>query len=133
MHARIALITIVSDDVTALSAFYRDVLGFGIKTDLGGYVEFESEGVRFSVCRRSTMANATGHASYEESPKGQAFELAFPVDSPEGVDRCYREIVGKGATPIQDPADMPWDQRTAFFADPDGNIHEMFADLPPDD
>jgi len=26
---------------------------------------------------------------------------------------------------------MPWNQRTAFIADPDGNIHEIFADLPP--
>jgi hypothetical protein len=26
--------------------------------------------------------------------------------------------------------DVPWQQRTAMFADPDGNIHEFFADLP---
>jgi hypothetical protein len=24
----------------------------------------------------------------------------------------------------------PWGQRAAFFADPEGNIHGLFADLP---
>ena len=42
----------------------------------------------------------------------------------------YAEIVARGAVPIHSPADMPWGQRTAMFADPDGNIHELFADLP---
>ena len=128
MHGKIALVTILTDDVPKLTEFYCDVLGFSVKTDLGGYVEFESEGVRFSICERATMAKATGHSSYEETPQGHAFELAFPVDSPEAVDRVYEEIVDKGATPIQGPADMPWNQRTAFFADPDGNVHELFAD-----
>ncbi|MFQ5753700.1 MAG: VOC family protein [bacterium] len=39
-------------------------------------------------------------------------------------------MVTKGTTPIQAPATMPWGQKTAFFADPDGNIHELFANLP---
>ena len=34
-----------------------------------------------------------------------------------------------GARAIHDPEDMPWNQRTALFADPDGNIHEIFADI----
>jgi hypothetical protein len=35
-----------------------------------------------------------------------------------------------GAIPIKKPSYMPWNQRTGFFADPDGNVHEVFADLP---
>ncbi|MBL7056297.1 VOC family protein [Candidatus Woesearchaeota archaeon] len=62
--------------------------------------------------------------------KGQSFELAFSVPTPNEVDKTYEEIVKKGATPIKSANDMPWNQRTAFFADPDGNIHEIFADLP---
>ncbi len=76
------------------------------------------------------MEQWTGDSSFKELVSGHAFELAFPLDTPEGVDAIYAEIVAKGATPIRAPADMPWGQRTAFFADPDGNIHELFADLP---
>jgi len=34
-----------------------------------------------------------------------------------------------GAREVHKPEDMPWNQRTALFADPDGNIHEIFADI----
>ena len=30
---------------------------------------------------------------------------------------------------IKEPQNMPWNQRTALFADPDGNIHEIFAGI----
>lgn len=130
MANSIALITILTDDVPRLAAFYRDALGFTIKQDMGGYVEFNSDGVRFAVCARSILHEASGDASFTEARRGHAFELAFPCGSPAEVDRAYADILTKGATPIHAPADMPWGQRTAMFADPDGNIHELFADLP---
>lgn len=130
METRIALITILTGDVPALARFYRDVLGFAVETDMGEYVEFASEGVRFAVCARSIMFEATGDDRFRQPAAGRSFELAFPCSSPATVDEAYAEIVGQGATPIKAPADMPWGQRTAFFADPDGNVHELFADLP---
>jgi catechol 2,3-dioxygenase-like lactoylglutathione lyase family enzyme len=130
MINQIALITILTDDVPRLSAFYHDVMGFTVKQDLGVYVEFQNAGVRFAICARSILHDASGHASYTEAPRGQAFELAFPCGEPAEVDRIYAEIVAQGAKPVHAPADMPWGQRTAMFADPDGNIHELFADLP---
>jgi lactoylglutathione lyase len=130
MINHIALITILTDDIPRLAAFYRDVLGFAVKTDLGGYVEFHHDGVRFALCARSILRDASGHESYAEAHHGQAFELAFPCAEPAEVDRMYAEILTQGATPVHAPADMPWGQRTAMFADPDGNIHELFADLP---
>ncbi|MFW5683753.1 MAG: VOC family protein [Spirochaetota bacterium] len=124
---RIALVTIWSDDVERMKRFYRDVLGFAVKNDLGEYVEFESPGVRFAVCRRAIMAD---HGDEFSRPAtGQAFELAFPCSSPEQVDEAYAGLVELGATGVAEPQDMPWGQRTAFFADPEGNIHEIFAGL----
>jgi len=133
MHNQIALITILTDDVPRLAAFYRSVLGFAVKQDLGPFVEFHGAGVRLAVCARSILRDASGHSSYAEAHQGQCFELAFPCETPTEVDRAYAEIVAKGATSIHAPADMPWGQRTAMFADPDGNIHELFADLPKND
>lgn len=129
MQPRIDLITIVTGDVPRMVAFYRDVLGFVVAEDMINYVEFESEGVRFSICHRDVLYGATGHEAYTRPASGQHFELAFPVPIAEAVDRVYAELVGLGATPVKEPTDMPWGQRTAFFADPDGNIHEIFASL----
>mgnify|MGYP001088975830 CR=1 FL=1 len=133
MKPQIALITILTDDVPRLAHFYRDVLGFSVQQDLGQYVEFESSGVRFAICARQVLYAVSKHPSYQQRPAGQAFELAFPLESPEAVDQTYVELVTNGAIPVQTPADMPWGQHTAMFADPDGNIHELFCDLPESD
>ena len=124
---RIALITVWTDEIEPMKRFYRDVLGFPVKNDLGDYVELESSGVRFAICRRTVMA---GHSTEFSRPaSGQAFELAFPCETPAQVDEAYETLTRNGATAVAPPGDMPWGQRTALLADPDGNIHEIFADL----
>ncbi len=127
MKPTIALITIWTDHMEDMKRFYHQVLGFPIQTDLGDYVEFENSGVRFAICKRSVMYQYTN--AYQERAAGQSFELAFPCDSPQAVDAAYNQLIKSGATPICEPRNMPWYQRTAFFADPDGNIHEIFAEL----
>lgn len=127
MKAVINLITIWTNDIDKMKNFYNKVLGFKIKNDLGNYVEFENSGVRFAICMREVMYSYS--KEYEKEALGQAFELAFPCENPSDVDSSFRQLISMGATPIDEPRDMPWDQRTALFADPDGNIHEIFAEI----
>ena len=129
MNAQIALITILTDDVPRLVFFYRSALGFEVLQDMGQYVELVNPGVRFAICARSVMESATGDPGFKQSRSGQTFELAFPLPSVAELDQAYADIIANGANPIQSPSNMPWNQRTAFFADPDGNIHELFTDL----
>jgi len=127
MEAKINLITIWTDNMVSMKEFYNKVLGFKIKNDLVEYVEFENDGVRFALCERKVMYDYTNE--YKKTSDGQSFELAFPCKDSEDVDKSYKEIISMGAMPIQEPQNMPWNQRTALFSDPDGNIHEIFADL----
>ena len=130
MKGRIGLVTVLTDDIQSMKGFYGDVLGFDVVEDLGNYVEFGNEVVRFAVCTREVMHEGTAHPSYRERRAGQAFELAFPLGSPEEVDKVFDEIVSKGATAVKGPEMMPWGRRTAFFADPEGNIHELYSPKP---
>ena len=118
MKGRIGLVTVLTNNIQSLKSFYGDILGFSIQTDLGNYIEFDNEGVRFAICEKEVMKNATNHLSYQEQRKGQSFELAFPVGSPEDVDRTYSEIVAKGATPVKEPEMMPWGKKNCFFRRP---------------
>lgn len=127
MKANINLVTIWTNNIDKMKNFYNQVLGFKIKNDLGNYVEFENEGVRFAICMRDVMHGYSNE--YEKKVIGQVFELAFPCDNPNDVDESFTYLVTKGATPIHEPQNMPWSQRTALFADPDGNIHEIFAEI----
>lgn len=124
---KIGLVTILTDDVKPMERFYRDVLGFEVIEDLGNYVEFLNDGVRFAICTRDVMHTHTGHESYAIRATGQSFELAFPAGSPKDVDRVYREAVARGATPVRAPEMMPWGRKTGFISDPDGNIHEIYS------
>lgn len=126
---KIAMIGIVTSNIIAMRDFYNKVLGFPIQQDLGSYVEFESEGVRFAITTNEVMLEATGHQSYSEPRSGQSLELALPIATPLQVDVAYKDLISRGATAVKAPEDKPWGQRAAFFSDPDGNIHEIFANL----
>lgn len=127
MKAEINLITIWTNDIDKMMSFYNKVLGFNIKNNLGNYVEFENNGVRFAICIREVMYDHSNE--YEKKAFGQVFELAFPCENPTDVDKSFKQLIEMGATSIHEPQNMPWNQRTALFADPDGNIHEIFAEL----
>ncbi len=127
MKAQINLITIWTNDIEKMKYFYNQVLGFTIENDLGNYVEFKNEGVRFALCMRNVMEKYSD--KYHNESVGQSFELAFPCDSPNDVDKTFRRLIDNGAISIHKPEDMPWNQRTALFADPEGNIHEIFAEI----
>ena len=127
MKAQISLVTIWTNDIEAMKVFYNTVLGFRIKNDLGSYVEFKNNGVRFAICTRDVMYDYS--SEYRKESSGQGFELAFPCESPNDVDESFNMLISKGATSVHEPQDMPWNQRTALFADPDGNIHEIFAEI----
>ena len=129
MQAKINMIGIITSQFEEMLLFYKDVLGFKITLQMDEYVEFENPGVRFAISTNKVMNDITEHKSYSKNKQGQSFELAFREENPTDVDTTFREIIEKGATLIKEPADMPWGQRAAFFADPDGNIHEIFADL----
>lgn len=127
MKAQINLITIWTNDIERMKNFYNKVLGFRIENDLGNYVEFENDGVRFAICMRDVMYVYSDE--YRKESFGQGFELAFPCESPNDVDESFKTLISKGATSVHESQDMPWNQRTALFADPDGNIHEIFAEI----
>ena len=130
MQLNINMIGIITDDVPAMKSFYTEILGMEIILEMEDkYVEFKQNGVRFALSSAAVMKEATGQEEYLHKASGHSFELAFKVDTPEQVDEEYAKLIEKGAQAIQAPADMPWNQRTAFFADPDGNIHELFAEL----
>lgn len=127
MEAKISLVTIWTNDIEPMKNFYNKILGFKIINDLGSYVEFKNPGVRFAICQRDVMYDFDDH--YKTDTTGQSFELAFPCDSPKDVNESYEELKKRGVIFVHPPEDMPWQQRTALFKDPDDNIHEIFAEL----
>jgi lactoylglutathione lyase len=43
----------------------------------------------------------------------------------EDVDAAYQMLIAKGVRFLRPPTDQPWGLRTAYFADPEGNLWEI--------
>lgn len=124
---KIGMLGVFTDQIDAMRDFYRDVLGFEVLEDLGGYVEFGGQPVRFAICTREVMRQSVGGKAFDEPAQGCTLELAFECASRDALDSRYNELLAAGAGEVKRPAVMPWGQYAGFFSDPDGNVHELFV------
>lgn len=114
------------NDMAKMIRFYRDVLGFEIKESEDAVnVYLIKDGTLFMLYERKNFENMTSRKyEYIKGLNGH-FEIALYVDTFEEVDKCFAEVVGKGATPVLAPTTEPWGQRTCYVADPEDNLIEI--------
>lgn len=114
------------DDMATMIRFYRDVLGFEIKeAEDAVNVYLIKDGTLFMLYERKNFEKMTSRKyEYLKGLNGH-FEIALYVDTFEEVDIEFAKAVSKGATPVLEPTDEPWGQRTCYIADPEGNLIEI--------
>mgnify|MGYP000220811741 CR=1 FL=1 len=114
------------DDMAKMIRFYRDVLGFEIKEEENtNNVYLIKDGTLFMLYERKNFEKMTNRKyEYIKGLNGH-FEIALYVDTFEEVDAAFNKVVALGATPVLEPSDQPWGQRTCFVADPEGNLIEI--------
>jgi lactoylglutathione lyase len=109
-------------DLERSLSFYRDLLG-GVET-----YRFPDEGEPAFVALRIGESSEIGlgaiaaepvHGRRQRPASGHRVELCVYVDD---VDDVFARARERGFEVVADPADMPWDERTAWVADPDGNL-----------
>ena len=109
-------------DMAAMRRFYEDVLRFALIRELSAYE------VGSNVLALATPGMIPNDVA---TPKGSAsLQRAFRVPPPD-VDRCAAELAQHGVAIVSKPTDRPFGHRTLFFRDPDGNLLEIYAEIPP--
>jgi lactoylglutathione lyase len=107
-------------DVEGVAAFYAR-LGFEEQARIpspdgsAGFVGLRRDGAELGVTTEDSPRMLAG---LEPGP-GPRHELFVYV---EDVDRTVAELRDAGASLLREPADMPWGERVAFVADPEGNV-----------
>lgn len=114
------------NDMATMIRFYRDVLGFEIKEAEDALnVYLIKDGTLFMLYEIKNFEKMTSRKyEYLKGLNGH-FEIALYVDTFEEVDIEFAKVVSKGATPVLEPTDEPWGQRTCYIADPEGNLIEI--------
>jgi catechol 2,3-dioxygenase-like lactoylglutathione lyase family enzyme len=124
-HVRLLVV-----DYPGCFRFYRDVMGFEVQFgDEGtGYADFAaSPGVTLALFGRAEMAVAIGVSDPSERGGDQAV-LVIQADALD-ADVALLEDLGAGF--VAPPTDRPdWGIRTAHLRDPDGNLIELYENLP---
>jgi lactoylglutathione lyase len=116
--ARRAFPVVYATDVAATARFWER-LGFTRFVQLPaegdpGYVGLRRDGAELAVTAREWARDQYGLALGD----GPRFEMFVYIDD---VDTLVAALRAEGVTVLRDPADMPWGERIATVADPDGN------------
>jgi catechol 2,3-dioxygenase-like lactoylglutathione lyase family enzyme len=123
--ARVSIITLGVRDLASMRAFYRG-LGWEEGISTPGFAAFNTGGAvlaLFPLDELAADANTVVPAS-----EGGAFRgvtLALNVEEKEGVDEVVAEVRAAGGSIVKEPIDAVWGGRSAYFADPEGNLWEV--------
>ncbi|RYY54962.1 MAG: VOC family protein [Chitinophagaceae bacterium] len=123
MDARLSIITIGVDDMTAQKAFYKDILGWKPEAENKDIVFFKLNGILLSLFDRKTLAGGVGM-----SPDGSGFRaitLSQNVSTEEEVNKAYNELKGKGVRILVPPTTTPFGALYFAFADTEDNVLEV--------
>ena len=114
---------ILCNDLETMKAFYRDLFPFPVDSESETGLTFWAGDVLLSLRKRTRYYDGNG-----ARPELPGVQLAFLV-SPDEVGLCYDQLVAKGVKILEPPTDQPRGHRTVYFADPEGNMLEVYAEI----
>jgi catechol 2,3-dioxygenase-like lactoylglutathione lyase family enzyme len=129
MQPRFDMIGIVVEEMARSLAFYRR-LGLDLPPDADQQPHVETTlpgGLRLAW---DTVATIHSFDPDWRAPSGSPrIALAFRCETPDEVNRVYRELTSAGYAGHKAPWDAFWGMRYAVVLDPDGNGIDLFAPL----
>jgi lactoylglutathione lyase len=127
MFHRVAATVLFVRDLARCLTFYRDTLGLQVTESTPERAAFHIENLYFLLLEVSAAAHMISEeANALKIEGGPRVLLAAGV---EDVDAAYEALKAKGVTFLRPPTNQPWGLRTAYFADPEGNLWEINQSL----
>lgn len=116
---------LLCDDIEPMRSFYVDVLGLEVQREIPRrYLELRAGAATLALRLRSRP--------YDGPPRttpGASIQLAFRVPPPD-VDAAAEQLVDRGIELLEPVHDLPdFGHRVLFFADPEHNVIEIYAEI----
>jgi lactoylglutathione lyase len=123
MFHRVEAMVLFVRDLDKCMTFYQDILGLQMTDRNPDSVGFSIGGQYFLLLKVSAAAHMVSEEALELKIEGgpRGFLAAGVGD----VDVAYEELKAKGVTFLRPPTSQSWGLRTAYFADPEGNLWEI--------
>lgn len=118
-----------TDDPEASLAFYRDVLGFEVRNDVGaGAMRWITVGPPAQPQTSVVLHPPAADPGITDDERRTIAELmakgsyASIVLGTSDVDAAFAQVQAGGAEVVQEPMDQPYGTRDCAFRDPAGNM-----------
>ena len=123
MFHSIAATVLFVKDMAKCKTFYRDTLGLQVTEHDAEHVSVQMDNVYFLLLEVGAAAHMISEQELELKIEGGPRGLL--AAGVKDIDAIYEGLKAKGVTFLRPPADQPWGLRTAYFADPEGNVWEI--------
>jgi lactoylglutathione lyase len=125
MFRKLMATELIVRDLAACTAFYRDTLGLVVRESEStpNSVSFQMDTVYFFLLEAGGAAQMVSSEPLDLELAGSPRVLL--AAGVEDVDAAYQVLSAKGVRFLRPPTDQPWGLRTAYFADPEGNLWEI--------
>jgi lactoylglutathione lyase len=123
---KIGAIVLFVHDLESCTGFYRDTLGLEKTFSDDVSIGFKLGDQDFLLLKVTAAAEMVGQEALSGWQGGGRMLWCVGFDD---VDAAYRELSQKGIVFIKPPKDQAWGRRTAYFADPEGNLWELYQEL----
>ncbi|MFF4443331.1 VOC family protein [Streptomyces sp. NPDC001502] len=129
MDISIHMSTLPQDDPDAAVAFYRDVLGFEVRSDVGqGKMRWITVGPADRPGTSILLAPPAVDPGVTEAERRTIAEMmakgtyGWILLATKNLDSTFEKIQAGGAEVVQEPTDQPYGVRDCAFRDPAGNL-----------
>jgi lactoylglutathione lyase len=123
----VGAITMFVADRDRAKSFYERVFDAESVYEDDQSAAFKFDNMIVNLLAASEAPDLIGPASVAGPDAGSRFQLTIGVND---VDAVCDELARRGVELLNGPVDRPWGMRTAAFADPDGHIWEVAAEIP---
>lgn len=127
MISKIDATVLIVKDLEACRAFYGDTLGLEVAFTDDVSTGYKMQGHDFLVLQETAAAEMMS-AEVVGIGKAGSHRVLLCAEVAD-VDAVYQTLLDKGVNGLKAPKDQAWGRRTAYFADPEGNLWELFQHL----
>lgn len=114
-------------DLAGCTKFYQDTLGLQSTFSDADSVAFRLQDRDFVLLKVDAAVQMISEEAL--SPHKEVGHRVLLCAGVEDVDVVYKALTDKGVEFIKPPISQPWGRRTAYFADPEGNLWEIYQHL----
>ncbi|MCU0465209.1 MAG: VOC family protein [Anaerolineae bacterium] len=129
MIEKVNAVVLFVEDLDRAMRFYRDTLGLEIVFSDDVSIALRLAGQDFAIVHVSAGVKMLNEEVLSQlTGVSRRVMLCADVDN---VDEVFATFSERGVAFIKPPISQHWGWRTAYFADPEGNIWELRQAIPP--